>query len=132
MREDINRLQVKLQKRKEREAKAEEQIQLESEMRVYKATLFNEKGQQVLEKVKQKQRSLELQSIRSYHKNMQEIEERRKNALESENKKAKQGQRDFLERERAAQRRNTEDQKAANEEIVSKLFSLEVKLNKSQ
>ena len=46
--------------------------------------------------------------------------------------KAKQGQKDFLERERAAQLRNKEDQKAANEEIVSKLFSLEVKLSKSQ
>ena len=63
---------------------------------------------------------------------MQEIEERRKNALQSESKKAKQGQKDFLERERAAQLRNKEDQKAANEEIVSKLFSLEVKLSKSQ
>ena len=63
---------------------------------------------------------------------MKEIEERRKNALQSDNKKAKQGQRDFLERERAAQRRNTEDQRASNEEIVSKLFSLEVKLNKGQ
>ena len=45
MREDFDRLQAKLQKRKEREAKAEEQIQLESEMKVYKATLFTEKGQ---------------------------------------------------------------------------------------
>ena len=63
---------------------------------------------------------------------MKELEERRKNTLDNENKKAKQGQRDFLERERAAQRRNTEDSKAANEEIVAKLFSLEVKLNKSQ
>ena len=63
---------------------------------------------------------------------MQEIEERRKNALQSESNKAKQGQKDFLERERAAQLRNKEDQKAANEEIVSKLFSLEVKLSKSQ
>ena len=45
MREDFDRLQVKLQKRKEREATAEEQIKLESEMRVYKANLFNEKGQ---------------------------------------------------------------------------------------
>ena len=75
---------------------------------------------------------MELQSIRSYHQQMQEIEERRKNAYQSESKKAKQGQRDFLERERAAQRRNTEDTKAANEEIVAKLFSLEVKLNKGQ
>ena len=40
---------------------------------------------------------------------MQEVEERRKNAYLSESNKARQGQRDFLERERAAKRRNTED-----------------------
>ena len=63
---------------------------------------------------------------------MQEVEERRKTAYLSESNKARQGQRDFLERERAAKRRNTEDQKAADQEIVAKLFSLEVKLNKGQ
>lgn len=59
---------------------------------------------------------------------MSEVAERRQKVLEFENGKAKQGQKDFLARERAARVRHTENTSAADQEIVESLYSLEVKL----
>ena len=59
---------------------------------------------------------------------MVEHEERRQKQLLVESGRARQGQKDFLVRERAALVRNNEDKSAVDQEIVESLFSLEVKL----
>ena len=82
MREDFDRLQNQLKKREEREKQAQDIAKFNLEERVMKANSFNLKGETALEKVKAKQRKLELQSIRSYKKDIKEMEERRNKALQ--------------------------------------------------
>lgn len=59
------------------------------EEKALKAKDFNEKGQTALEKVRARQRKLELQSLRSYKKDIQEMELRRDKAHREAAGKAK-------------------------------------------
>ena len=63
---------------------------------------------------------------------MMEVEVRRQKALEADAGKARQGQKEFLSRERAAKVRQNEDQSAVDQNIVESLYSLEVKLQVGQ
>ena len=80
MRDDFDRLQAQLKKRQEREQAVVEQQRYETELRVHKANLLNQKGQQALEKVRKNQRRLELQSVKTFKANMKEVEDRRMRA----------------------------------------------------
>lgn len=60
MREDFDRLQNQLKKRETKEKQAQEILKFNMEEKALKAKEINEKGQTALEKVRAKQRKLEL------------------------------------------------------------------------
>jgi len=93
---------------------------------------MHSKGQQALESVKRQQRRLEINSVKNYKMNIQELEERRQKVSDAAQSKAKQGQREFLERERAQKVRLDEERLTTDQSIVQQLYSLEVKLKVGQ
>ena len=82
--------------------------------------------------MKKQQRRLEIQSIRSFKQNIQEVEDRIQKKQEFEDSKARQGQKDFKQRERDALARRKDDRVTADEQIVSQLYAVEVKLKVGQ
>ena len=71
---------------------------------------------------------LERESVKTYKKNMADLEERQKKAVEDDEAQARQGKKEFIKRDRALQARANQDRELNDETIVHSLYSLEVKL----
>lgn len=76
LKDDYLRVQKMIKKRAEKDAKVEENIRNNTEIRLYKASLLNDKGKAALEKVRKMQKKIEIEGYKQYKNQIKDLEER--------------------------------------------------------